>query len=89
VPDEPRLQGQIASLEARLACPRLATLPWEPGAAPRERMRHLDCGPLLPRWTRRRPWRRRISDLAESRRAACAIPAEGDPSPLSSLGELN
>lgn len=49
VPDEPRLQAQIGSLEARLACPRLATLPWEPGAAPRERMRHLDCGPLLPR----------------------------------------
>lgn len=51
-PDEPRLPDQIATLEARLACRRLATLPWEPGAEPRERIRHLDCGPLL-QWSRR------------------------------------
>lgn len=48
VPDMPHLQRNIASLEERLDCPRLGTVPYSPGITADEVGRLLDLAPLLP-----------------------------------------
>ncbi len=47
-PDMPRADGNIATLDARLDAPRIATLDWRPGADPSTLRNAFDIGDLYP-----------------------------------------